>query len=153
FFYDFLVQNGGAWVEDFILIDAFDRINYRQYRKGDAELVSEKMSVILQFYETDWRVAHARGYLRDAKANAALLRAALERGEIGVSETGLLLVKLFRGVLGNTPFALPSMNRGVISLLGEGHVNGARYDVRSAFSARGALRSGEIPENLSCERS
>lgn len=152
FFYDFLTQNGGAWVEDYILIDAFDTVDYRQYGKGEAELVAEKMSVIIQFYETDWRVSFAKGYLRDAKKNAAVLQARLEAGAIGESEVGLLLIKLFRNILGNTPFGLTSMNRGVISLTGQGAVNGAVYDVRDEIAARSALSPGEAPQGLSCRR-
>lgn len=152
FFYDYLVQNGGAWVEDLLLIDAFDQVNYRQYGKGEKELVSEKLDLIAQFYETPWRVAFAEGHRRDARRNAEVLKEAGAEGEIGRSEVGLLLVKTFRGVLGNTPFALISMNRGVISLLGRGNVNGRRYDIRDKTRRAGALDASEIPAGLSCRR-
>ncbi len=150
FFYDFLTQNGGAWVEDGILIDAYAKVNYGQYGKTDADLVNEKLDLIQQFYETDWRVAFAKGYLRDADKNAAVLKAAHAAGNVGKSEVGLLLVKMFRGILGNTPFALTSMNRGVISLFGQGSVNGGTYDIRDDIAAAGGLDEGEVPADLDC---
>ena len=152
FFYDYLVQNGGGWVEDGILIDAFSLMNYGQYGKSDKQLVKEKLDQVIQFYETDWRVAAAKGYLRDGKRNAEILREAQAAGEIGKGEVGLLMLKTFRGMLGNTPYGLISMNRGVVSLLGRGYYGGKRYDIRSSMRRAGALSPGQIPAKLRCRR-
>lgn len=87
---------------------------------------------LADWLSVEWPLAKNPLYYTDSKKNAALLRNA----DLSDSQIHLLYMGYVRATVGNTPYSMVTMNRVVISVLGEGWVNQSKKDIRKFYSER-----------------
>lgn len=139
FFFNMSVQGGLGSFRDGRLADASRLVRKgSNYTNGDMVKRREMLvNYLADWLSVDWPQAHSKSYYKDAEKNANLLRKQARR--LTPSQVHLLYMKYVRASVGNTPYHLPFMNRGVIDILGEGYVNQSYHDYRDIYNKRRPL--------------
>jgi hypothetical protein len=140
FFFDAAVQGGLGTFKDGNLSAATKLVlgGKHYISSGDLSIRREMLvNYLADWLSVEWSQAKNKKYYMDAKKNAKLLRANASR--LTPSEIHLLFMKYVRASVGNTPYQLPYMNRGVIDILGQGYVNQTHYDFTDEYAKRKPL--------------
>lgn len=141
FFFNVSVQGGEGTFKDGALADATKLVRGGEsYVKGDLSIRREALvNYLAEWLSIEWKQAHNAKYYSDARKNADLLRANSKM--FTPTQIHLLYMKYVRASVGNTPYHLPFMNRGVIDIIGQGWVNQTYFDFTKEYSARSPLNN------------
>lgn len=139
FFFNMSVQGGLGSFRDGRLADAARLVRKgSNYTNGNMGKRREMLvNYLADWLSVDWPQAYSKSYYKDAEKNAALLRKHARR--LTPSQIHLLYMKYVRASVGNTPYHLPFMNRGVIDIIGEGYVNQSYHNYRDIYRQRKPL--------------
>ena len=151
FFYDYLIQNGGRWVNESELFDVVARFDVEEGKPAQADrYMVAKMQQLRDWLMADFpyiRTAVPPGFLahaRYAADNAKAWFGLFEAGKLDKSQVKLLYVGLLRAMLGNNVYSYVAMNRRGTVVTGQGLVNNTPHDLAPLSAQSGDLDRAEI---------
>ena len=136
FIYGWVVQGGSGSLRDKSLQRATARVtDYKDYATTREENIRRKVNYLSDWLAARWTDTARDGYFSDANKTSVHLRNLSH--VMSPADVHLLYMRQVRASIGNTPYQLTFMNRGVIDLTGQGWVNGTSFDHRNTFTQMG----------------